>query len=125
MSEEQYYIRDVTVWPPSGFVYTDEDTKQVISAGSFNELVQAVVNHRRHNGLEIDAKIVDAIHAYICKVNNNNPCAKGTRGLGDLVHAIAQPIAWAIDKTLGTNVQGCWSCSGRRQALNEAVPFNK
>jgi hypothetical protein len=121
---EQYYLQDTSVWPPSGFVYQDEDTKQVISAGSFKELVEAVIAHRHHNGLHVDAKILDAIHAYLCKVNNNNQCAKGTRGLGDLVHAIAQPIAWAIDKTLGTNVQGCWSCSGRRQALNEAVPFN-
>ena len=123
--KDQYYLRDTTVWPPSGFVYQDEDTKQVINGGSFNELVGGVISHRRNNGLETDAKIVDKIHAYICRVNNNGQCAQGTRGLGDLVHTFAQPIAWAIDKALGTNVQGCWSCSGRRQTLNEAVPFNK
>jgi hypothetical protein len=122
---EQYYLQDPSVIPPSGFVYQDEDTKQIISGGSFKELTIAVVQHRQHNGLPVDAKIIDAIHAYICRINDNRQCAKGTRGLGDLVHAFAQPIAWAIDKTLGTNVQGCWSCSGRRQALNEAVPFNK
>jgi hypothetical protein len=121
----QQYLRDTSIHPPSGFVYQDEDTKQVITAGSFTDLVSGVVSHRRTNGLEVDAKIVDAIHAYMCKANNNGPCSEGTRGLGDLVHTIAQPIAWAIDKALGTNVQGCWSCSGRRQVLNEAVPFNK
>jgi len=120
---DQYYLLDTSEWLPSGFVYLDADTKQVISGGSFKELIQAVIVHRRNNGLEVDSKIVDAIHAYLCAVNNNQSCAKGTRGLGDLVHNLAQPIAWAIDKTLGTNVQGCWSCSGRRQALNEAVPF--
>jgi hypothetical protein len=122
---EQYYLRDTTVWPPSGFVYQDADTKQVINGGSFNELVTAVVSHRNNNGLQTDAKIVDLIHAYICRVNDNRQCAKGIRGLGDLVHNIAQPIAWAIDKTLGTNVQGCWSCGGRRDVLNKVVPFNK
>lgn len=121
--KDQYYLLDTSEWPPSGFVYLDADTKQVIAGGSFKELIQAVIVHRRNNGLEVDSKIVDAIHAYLCAVNNNQSCAKGTRGLGDLVYAVAQPIAWAIDKTLGTNVQGCWSCSGRRQALNEAVPF--
>jgi hypothetical protein len=121
----QYYIRDTSIHPPSGFVYQDADTKQIINAGSFADLISAVVSHRRNNGLEVDAKIVDAIHAYLCAENKNGPCAEGTRGLGDLVHTIAQPIAWAIDKAFGSNVQGCWSCSGRRQALNAAVPFKK
>jgi hypothetical protein len=122
---EQYYLRDTTIHPASGFVYKDADTKQVITAGSFTDLISSVVHHRKANGLEVDAKIVDAIHAYICQANSNGPCATGTRGLGDLVHTIAQPIAWAIDKALGTNVQGCWSCAGRRHALNQALPFNK
>jgi hypothetical protein len=122
---EQYYLQDTSIHPASGFIYKDSDTKQVITAGSFVDLVSSVVHHRRSNNLEVDAKIVDLIHTYICQVNDNGPCAKGTRGLGDLVHTIAQPIAWAIDKALGTNVQGCWSCSGRRQALNQAVPFKK
>lgn len=122
---EQYYLRDTTIHPASGFVYKDADTKQIITAGSFTDLISSVVHHRKANGLEVDAKIVDAIHAYICQANGNGPCATGTRGLGDLVHTIAQPIAWAIDKALGTNVQGCWSCAGRRHALNQALPFNK
>ena len=122
---EQYYLRDTTIHPASGFVYKDADTKQVITAGSFTDLISSVVHHRKANELEVDAKIVDAIHAYICQANSNGPCAKGSRGRGDVVHTIAQPIAWAIDKALGTNVQGCWSCAGRRHALNQALPFNK
>ena len=120
---EQYYLKDTGAHPGSGFIYKDADTQQVITAGSFVDLISSVVSHRKTNNLEVDAKIVDQIHAYICQANNNEPCSLGTRGLGDLVHTVTQPIAWAIDKILGTNVQGCWSCSGRRQALNEAVPF--
>jgi len=39
-------------------------------------------------------------------------------GLGDLVHAVAQPIAKAIDNIAGTNIQGCGGCAKRRAMLN-------
>ena len=38
--------------------------------------------------------------------------------LGDKVHSVAQPIAKAIDRTLGTNIQGCGACAKRREKLN-------
>tara|TARA_R110000772_G_scaffold49854_2_gene114825 strand:+ start:2282 stop:2464 length:183 start_codon:yes stop_codon:yes gene_type:complete len=43
-------------------------------------------------------------------------------GLGDRVHAIAQPIAGAIDKALGTNIKRCGACAKRREALNNMFP---
>lgn len=43
--------------------------------------------------------------------------------LGDKVHSVAQPIAKVIDKTLGTNIQGCGGCARRREKLNNL--FNK
>jgi len=46
------------------------------------------------------------------------------RGLGDRVERIAQPIARAIDKVAGTNIQGCGGCKKRREALNKAFPLN-
>ena len=45
-----------------------------------------------------------------------------TFGLGDLVAAVAQPIAGAIDKVAGTNVKGCGGCAERQRKLNELVP---
>ena len=39
-------------------------------------------------------------------------------GLGDKVHAIAHPIAKAIDRTVGTNIQECGGCKRRRDLLN-------
>lgn len=45
-----------------------------------------------------------------------------SRGLGDVVHKVAQPIAKAIDKALGTKVQKCGGCQKRRDALNRAFP---
>lgn len=49
----------------------------------------------------------------------------GVKGLGDVVHLAAQPIAKVIDKTLGTDVQSCGGCKRRREALNRAIPFAK
>lgn len=45
------------------------------------------------------------------------------RRLGDVVASAAQPIAGAIDKTLGTNIKGCGACARRRKKLNNL--FNK
>jgi hypothetical protein len=119
----QKFLRDTAVVPRSGWVYKDEDTKKVITAGSFMELIKNAVQHRKKNDLEVDAKIVDKIHSYLCDNNPPDFCAEGYRGLGDVVHAVAQPIAGLIDATFGTNVRGCWTCAGRREALNKAVGF--
>jgi len=45
------------------------------------------------------------------------------RGLGDAVALVAEPIARASDKMLGTQLVGCGGCKKRREALNRAVPF--
>ena len=43
-------------------------------------------------------------------------------GLGDRVERIAQPIARAIDRVAGTNIQGCGACQKRKEYLNEKFP---
>ena len=45
-------------------------------------------------------------------------------GLGDVVHKVAQPIARVIDKTLGTNIQGCGGCKKRKESLNKHFPLD-
>jgi hypothetical protein len=47
------------------------------------------------------------------------------KGLGDVVHAIAQPIAAVSDSILRTNFKNCGGCKQRQQQLNELVPFGK
>jgi hypothetical protein len=44
--------------------------------------------------------------------------ARRSLGLGDVVAAIAQPIAKAIDAVAHTNIQNCGGCKKRRAALN-------
>ena len=38
--------------------------------------------------------------------------------LGDWIHAVANPIARAIDKIAGTDLQNCGGCEQRRNTLN-------
>lgn len=45
------------------------------------------------------------------------------RGLGDLVHAVAHPVAVAADKLFHTDLQNCSGCAKRRVDLNQKVPF--
>lgn len=45
-----------------------------------------------------------------------------TRGLGDLVATIAQPIARTIDRLAGTNLANCGGCKERQAALNRILP---
>lgn len=47
-----------------------------------------------------------------------------SKGLGDVVHKIAQPIARVIDRMAGTRIQTCGGCAQRRAALNQAFPFS-
>jgi hypothetical protein len=45
-------------------------------------------------------------------------------GLGDIVERVAQPIAKAIDKFLGTNIKECGGCKKRKKFLNELFTFD-
>jgi len=45
-----------------------------------------------------------------------------SKGLGDKVEKIAQPIAKVIDRVAGTNIQGCGACKKRRDKLNKMFP---
>jgi len=45
------------------------------------------------------------------------------RGLGDRVERIVQPLARAIDRVAGTNIQGCGGCKKRKEYLNKKFPI--
>jgi hypothetical protein len=49
--------------------------------------------------------------------------ARKYKGAGDVVQAIAKPIAKVIDAIVGTNLKTCSACERRRKALNRAMPF--
>jgi hypothetical protein len=49
--------------------------------------------------------------------------AEKYRGLGDLVHAVANPVARVIDAVAGTHIQGCAGCGRRREKWNRRFPL--
>ena len=51
------------------------------------------------------------------------PAPPKQRGLGDVVHAIAQPVAAVIDAVLGTDLKNCGGCDSRRKKLNQKYPL--
>ena len=51
--------------------------------------------------------------------------ARKYRGLGDVVHAVAHPLAAAIDAIAKTDIQNCPGCAARRKMLNRKIPFKK
>ncbi len=50
------------------------------------------------------------------------PLPRATRGLGDVVASVANPIAVLVDKVTGSRLVGCPPCGKRRDVLNELVP---
>ena len=44
-------------------------------------------------------------------------------GLGDVIHAVANPAAKVLDKVFGTDLKNCGGCSKRRNNLNKKFPL--
>jgi hypothetical protein len=52
-----------------------------------------------------------------------SPSKLPLRGLGDAVAVIAKPIARAIDRIAGTDLEQYKPCARRQAKLNAAIPF--
>ena len=109
-------LKDTRKVPPTGFSYQDYDTKAVITAVTFEELLGKVNHHRHLNGLTLHGNQEQMVHDQLCDKLGAEYCEKV--GVGDVVHAVAKPIAAAIDKIAGTNIKGCGACAKRRAKLN-------
>ena len=49
--------------------------------------------------------------------------AKKYRGMGDVVAALAQPVARGLDRVFGTHLEHCPGCRERQESLNRMLPF--
>jgi hypothetical protein len=49
--------------------------------------------------------------------------ARKYRGIGDLVEAVAKPVARVIDRVAHTRLTGCQACAKRRETLNRIFPL--
>lgn len=75
---------------------------------------EAVMSVARIDGeyLEIDSGLWHAL------TRKHGPGKAARRGLGDLVESAAKPIARAIDRVAGTDLEHCPGCAKRREWLN-------
>lgn len=87
-----------------------------VTGSTFDELVRNANRHRYLNGLPFYDDQDQMIQDQLCDKLGSEYCEG--YGLGDAVHAIAQPIAKAIDKVIKTNIRGCSACAQRRAKLN-------
>lgn len=105
--------------PKGGWTYVHP-----ISGMTFNRAViwvlrDVVKAHCKANGWEL---LEDDFRANVAR-NTPNAQVQNVAGLGDIVAAVAQPVAGAIDAVAAavgvkTNVKGCGGCKKRRDRLN-------
>lgn len=84
------------------------------------------ISKDRGAGFRDDVLRLATCEGAYCEVPNDvwlellhkHPRQKRNIGLGDIVRAIAQPIAKAIDSVAHTNIQNCGGCKKRREILN-------
>lgn len=70
----------------------------------------------------LSARIRFSDESATCPLNRWPKVRLRTVGLGDVVAAVAQPIARGIDAVAGTKLAGCGSCAKRKERLNAAMP---
>lgn len=99
----------------NGFVYVHQQTSARFQHPNLFHLHKAVSDHCKANGFTLDN---DEFESNVCRNTTNIVCAEGTRGLGDVIHGIAQPLARLSDSLLGTELAGCGGCFKRQHELN-------
>lgn len=98
-----------------GFVYRHAVTGGVFQHINIYTLHDTVSKHCAANNLTLNN---DEFEDNLCKNTPNIVCTEGVRGIGDIVHMFAAPIAGAVDQVLNTNLSGCGGCFKRRNEMN-------
>ena len=89
---------------------------------------EVIARHRKPGYLEWVVANSEQNGDYLCMQNDAFSEARrlfslpDRTGLGDLVAMIAEPIARASDRILGTKIVGCGGCAKRRETLNRFMP---
>lgn len=114
--------------PPGGtYRYTHPETNFEITAPTYGDMLAKTRSYFVGNNFPItmnwEAEVQDRMCQLLVQAGKGDWCGEGIRGLGDIVYMIANPIAFAADALLGTNIQGCRGCGQRQDSLNQAVPI--
>lgn len=115
------WYADTSKFPRSGWTFKDPINGVVSTAGDYRSLITVAANKRKINHVEV-GDIEQEVNVYLCQNNPPNFC-QDARGVGDMVYAVAHPIAEGIDRVLGTNLANCTGCARRRTALNKQIPL--
>lgn len=99
-----------------GFIYSHPVTGGRFQNINLILLHETVSKHCAANNLTLNN---DEFEENVCRNTPNCVCTDGVRGLGDVIHFLAAPIAGAIDVVTGSNLGGCGGCFQRQQELNK------
>lgn len=114
-------LKTLALAPPNGWGFIDPATKNVILENTYQELIATAVHKRALLGVEVPSSLGQIIQNQICDGIAQSERGKWCEeyGLGDVVSAIAQPIAKVIDRIAGTSIKTCGACAQRRANLNK------
>lgn len=118
-------LTDPSVGPPGGsFKLKHPQTGLEFSHPNISVVYFKYREHCRQNSLVVpDVAQMDIMicqqHPEWCSEKDE----RSIRGLGDVVHTFAGPIAKAIDAVAGTKLASCGGCASRRVSLNEKFPI--
>lgn len=98
-----------------GFIY------RAVTGAAFQNinlfvLHDTVTKHLGANNLTLNN---EEFEDNVCKNTPNCVCTEGVRGIGDVIHFLAAPIAGVVDVVTGSNLAGCGGCFKRQQELNK------
>jgi hypothetical protein len=99
-----------------GFRYSHVQTGGVFQNINLIALHETVSKHCQANNLTLNN---EEFEDNVCHNTPNVVCTDGIRGLGDVIHFLAAPIAGGIDVITGSNLSGCGGCFKRQQELNQ------
>jgi hypothetical protein len=99
----------------NGFVFVHVQTSARFQHPNLFHLHKSVSDHCKANGFALDN---DEFEENVCRNTPNIVCGEGTRGVGDMIHGIAQPLARLADSLTGSNLAGCGGCFKRQHELN-------
>jgi 5-methylthioribose kinase len=90
------------------------------------ELAELMKNHCAWHKMLVAGKLVNGSIVIDDETGQKiiDECAR-VRGLGDIIHTVADPIARVIDFAFGTDLKNCNSCAERRDHLNAQYPIKK
>lgn len=99
-----------------GFKYVSTQTGGTFQDINLYRLHEIVGHHLKTNNFTLNN---EEFEENVCRNTPNIVCTDGTRGIGDLFHALISPFSSALDEIAKTNTAGCGGCLKRQHQMNQ------